>query len=235
METITKGFLALITGLFIVFATVLITMFATRQYGCSNPTDVKLRVAPHSVEYLDRIHDPTRKVTAIRAIGAEKCYILTNDNSLSSEQRSLRIIKEPYQPEVLRTVAGNDIVTFCEGRQALPVEIVEDDVREKRQDNSNVDVQKLQQTADRLHENECQNDVIVDCGEGNSGVYKCKTGPASAYRAQTTCQSATTVTFSIVSRCKECAQTEKQRFIKCIQSFIFNTQGDCSEPAPTAS
>ncbi len=38
------------------------------------------------------------------------------------------------------------------------------------------DAGKIRRTQNRLAQNECQNEVLVDCG-GQGGIYECVTGP----------------------------------------------------------
>lgn len=219
-----RGVLAVFCAVSLLVTTAVITMYATKNYGCFSPR-IDVSMPDDSMEYLDRFHNSEKRVTAILGVAANKCYILTNDQEPDEVNRALRIVPEQLSEEVLRAIGGENVVEFCQGLHAVPVEIIgEEQLRAKRQaaGRGRLDREQVRRTQNRLSRNQCQNEVLVDCG-GQGGVYECLTGPAEVYRAKTQCNSATQFSFNLETRCKEFPKTQKHRFIKCLQAFIYGT------------
>lgn len=227
----TKIFLSLVTGICLLVTAAVLFMFYT-QDTCSG-RKVQFTMKNDQFEHLDRYHDAEKRVTALRAAAANKCFVLINDdNTPFASSRALRIVPDSFSAEMLATVGGKNVVEYCEGLEAMPVELSSDEElieRAKRQAPpqarpglADIDVEKVRRTQNRLSQNECQNEVLVDCA-GNGGVYECVTGPGEVYRAKTQCESANRFSFNLATRCKEFAKTQKLRFIKCLQSFIYGT------------
>lgn len=107
-------------------------------------------------------------------------------------------------------------------------------IRARRDDAAAIAAQK--KFSEHAHTNECAQDVVVQCASENATVYKCNTGAGEVYHATTECVSATQFRYNITQRCKEFENTKSARFIKCLQKFMLNQQGQHIEgagaPAP---
>lgn len=179
METSTKGFLCIGLGLLALFGLV-----AGGIYW-QPPSTMAFTPTPTNSDVVARLHDSNYKVTAIRALATQRCFILFDDAGSDKGARPLDITEEVYSHKQLADMAGPKIAHFCDGH--VPTLALHSTQREKRQASNApaIDVNKVAKLWNHQRTNECMQSTVIDCGASTSGqgpaVYTCTTGPGQLF------------------------------------------------------
>jgi len=192
--------------------------------------DSPLLIADGQPEFIQKFHDDERKITVIRAVAANKCFILRNPTGMSTEGLAMSISPKSYDRQLAAHLFGESNIEKCLSMPVHEVSI-DGDTRQKRDANETAPAAPHKAGAVKPvgplppgieGTNQCQDAKIIDCGADNAGVYDCVTGPKAVYRASIQCAGATQFVFNLQPRCDEFQDTKNLRFIKCLQHFIFS-------------
>ena len=129
-------------------------------------------------DYVEKLKD--NGVTAMRAYGVNKCFILTGEQELeTASNRVLTVLGTAMTHEQIDAVYGDAIADFCGKREGYAVKL-DEKVRAKRQ-AANATAVDQTRTVENVGaqgsraSNQCQNQNVVIC-DGDDVVYKCNTG-----------------------------------------------------------
>jgi len=177
-------------------------------------------------------------VTALRAHGVNKCFIMTGEQDLEhASNRVLTVLGTSMNREQIDAIYGERIGEFCGARDGYAVQL-DQIVRAKRQAaaagvvNAAPLAQNPNANSDRLP-NACQNTQVIQCTEDGQPdptvtqvQYKCNTGANEVFRANVQCDKNNTFHFTLTRRCGLYQKTENERWIKCYADFINGRTGE---------